>query len=133
MDYRYETKNEARDFHKQRRAFVIVNNKLDFLPFGSQMSHFEFCQSKGIDKERFNQLTRGYYLNSNLVFYKDNFIYDEFLIKEALDFVPEIAKELSLGELNIYFGQLPEENFRLDYYYGKYLNGNIIRDKTEEK
>lgn len=133
MDYRYETKNEARDFHKQRRAFVIVNNKLDFLPLGSQMSHFEFCQSKGIDKERFNQLTRGYYLNSNLVFYKDNFIYDEFLIKEALDFVPEIAKELSLGELNIYFGQLPEENFRLDYYYGKYLNGNIIRDKTEEK
>lgn len=133
MDYRYETKNEARDFHKQRRAFVIVNKKLDFLPLGSQMSHFEFCQSKGIDKERFNQLTRGYYLNSNLVFYKDNFIYDEFLIKEALDFVPEIAKELSLGELNIYFGQLPEENFRLDYYYGKYLNGNIIRDKTEEK
>lgn len=133
MDYRYETKNEARDFHKQRRAFVIVNNKLDFLPLGSQMSHFEFCQSKGIDKEQFNQLTRGYYLNSNLVFYKDNFIYDEFLIKEALDFVPEIAKELSLGEVNIYFGQLPEENFRLDYYYGKYLNGNIIRDKTEEK
>lgn len=133
MDYRYETKNEARDFHRQRRAFVIVNNKLDFLPLGSQMSHFEFCQSKGIEKEQFNQLTRGYYLNSNLVFYKDNFIYDEFLIKEALDFVPEIAKELSLGEVNIYFGQLPEENFRLDYYYGKYLNGNIIRDKTEEK
>lgn len=133
MDYRYETKDEARDFHKQRRAFVIINHKLEFLPLGSQMSHFEYCQNKGIDKEQFNQLTRGYYLNGNLVFYKDNFIYDEFLIKEALVFVPEIAKELSLNELDIYFGQLPEENFRLDYYYGKYLNGSIIRDKTEGK
>jgi len=133
MDYRYETKKEARNFHKQRRAFVIINNRLEFLPLGSQMSHFEFCQSKGIDKEHFNQLTRGYFLNGNLVFYKDNFIYDEFLINEALNFVPEIAKELTLNELNIYFGQLPEENFRLDYYYGKYFNGNIIKDKTEEK
>ncbi len=27
-DYRYETKNEARDFHKQRRAFIILNGAL---------------------------------------------------------------------------------------------------------
>lgn len=132
MDYRYETKDEARDFHKQRRAFVIIDNTIEFLPLGSQMSHFEFCQSKGIEKEEFNQLIRGYYLNGNVVFYKDNFIYDELVIKEALDFVPEIAKELSLNEFNIYFGQLPEENFKLDFNYGKYLNGNIIKDKTEE-
>ena len=127
MDYRYETKNEARDFHKQRRAFVIINRKLEFLPLGSQMSHFEFCQSKGIEKENFNKLTRGYFLNGNVVFYKDYFIYDEILIKEALDFVSQIAKELSLNEFNIYFGQLPEENFKLDYYYGKYSNGKIIK------
>ena len=25
MDYRYETKDDARDFHKQRKAFVILN------------------------------------------------------------------------------------------------------------
>ena len=35
MDYRYETKNEARDFHKQRRAFIILDNILEFLPKGS--------------------------------------------------------------------------------------------------
>lgn len=30
MDYRYETKDEARDFHKQRKAFIILNNVLEF-------------------------------------------------------------------------------------------------------
>lgn len=32
MDYRYETKDSSRDFHKQRKAFIILNNKLYFLP-----------------------------------------------------------------------------------------------------
>lgn len=34
MDYRYETKNEVRDFHKQRKAFLILNDELEFLPEG---------------------------------------------------------------------------------------------------
>lgn len=31
MDYRYETKNEAREFHKQRTAFIIYENKIEFI------------------------------------------------------------------------------------------------------
>ena len=58
MDYRYETKDEARDFHKQRKAFVILNNELEFLPNGSSMSHFEYCQLKGISKELFNKIVK---------------------------------------------------------------------------
>ena len=47
MDYRYETKNEARDFHKQRKSFIIINGEVHYIPEGSAMSHFEYCQTKG--------------------------------------------------------------------------------------
>jgi len=129
MDYRYETKNEARDFHKQRKAFIILDGNLEFLPEGSQMSHFEYCSSKGMNKEVFNKITRGYYLNNNVVFYKDNFIYDNNVINEALEHLDEIAKEVNKIEFNIYFGQLPEKNFELDFYYGKYIDGKVIPDE----
>ena len=127
MDYRYETKDEARDFHKQRKAFIILNEKLDFLPEGSSMSHYEYCQTKGLSKEEFNKITRGYYLNGNVIFYKDNFIYDEEVISNALKVVDEISQTIGVHEFKIYFGQLPEKNFALDYYYGKYKNRTIIK------
>ena len=133
MDYRYETKDDARDFHKQRKAFVILNDILEFLPDGSSMSHFEYCQLKGISKELFNKITRGYYLNGNVVFYKDNFIYDDNVINEALNYLDEIAQKIGKTEFKIYFGQLPEENFALDFCYGKYLNGEIIEINEKRK
>ena len=127
MDYRYETKEEARGFHKERTAFIILNGVVNYLPAGSKMSHFEYCESIGIDKEEFNKITRGYYLNPNLVFYKDNFIYDEDLIKEALSHINEIANTLNINEFDVYFGHIPEQNFALDLYYGKYKEGSISR------
>ena len=133
MDYRYETKDEARDFHKQRKAFIILNDVLEFLPEGSTMSHYEYCQSKGLSKDEFNKITRGFYLNGNLIFYKDNFIYDDDLIKESLTHVNEIASILKLDEFNIYFGQLPENNFAPDFYYGKYINSNIQNNEKDRK
>ena len=56
MDYRYETKDEAREFHRKRKAFVIYNKNIEFLPDGSEMSHFESCKTKGLSKEEFNAL-----------------------------------------------------------------------------
>ena len=133
MDYRYETKDEARDFHKQRKAFIILNGKLEFLPEGSSMSHYEYCQTKGLSKEEFNQITRGYYLNGNAVFYKDNFIYDEVVISNALQVVDEISKVIGVDEFEIYFGQLPEQGFALDYHYGKYAKGAIIKSSIKKQ
>lgn len=130
MDYRYETKDEARDFHRQRKAFIILNNTLEFLPAGTSMSHFEYCQTKGLEKEDFNKITRGYYINGSLVFYKDNFIYDDNVINEALNYVHEIAKQISVNEFEIYFGLLLDNNFAFDYHYGKYSNGIIINRKS---
>jgi hypothetical protein len=80
------------------------------------MSHYEYCQTKGLNKEEFNRITRGFYLNGNLIFYKDNFIYDDALITESLSHVSEIASKLDLEEFDIYFGQLPENNFAPDYH-----------------
>ena len=131
MDYRYETKEEARDFHKKRKAFIIINGKLEFLPDGSSMSHFEYCKIKGISKDEFNKITRGYYLNGNLVFYRDNFIYDDEVISVALQVVDKISEKLNTDKFDIYFGQLPEQGFELDYHYGKYANGIIIQNQKK--
>ena len=127
MDYRYETNDDKRIFHKSRKAFIIIDNKLEFLPDGSDMSHYEYCNQKGIDKDYFNQLIRGFYLNGNLVFYKDNFIYDSILISDSLKYLNEISTKLSINTFNIYFGVLPDEDFKLDFYYGKYCNGDILK------
>jgi hypothetical protein len=96
------------------------------------MSHFEYCSTKGLSKEEFNKITRGYYLNKNTIFYKDNFIYDEKVIEEALQVVGEIAEKIQQNEFDIYFGQLPDQNFALDYHYGKYKDGDIIREENDK-
>ncbi len=127
MDYRYETKESARDFHKQRRAFLIYKNKVEFMPKGCHMSHYEYSQIKGMSKEEFNKMTRGCLIGDNVLFYKDNFIYDDLVIKEALEHIDEIALELDRNEFNIYFGALPQDNFKPDFLYGKYKNGEVIR------
>ena len=131
MDYRYETKDEARDFHKQRKSFIIINGEVKYIPEGSAMSHFEFCSSIGMDKETFNKITRGYYLNGYVAFYKDNFIYDDGVILEALAHINEIAEHLGINNFDVYFGQLPEENFALDYHYGKYIGGEVIKTQVK--
>lgn len=94
-DFRYVTKDESREFHKMRRAFVIFKKELYFIEKGSDMSHWEFCQkhSPEMTKDKFNEITRGYYLSGDLVFYKDNFYYNENVIKEALNYITEIKTQ----------------------------------------
>ena len=126
MDYRYETDDSARDFHRNRRAFIILNDELLFLPRNSALSHYEFCQMFNLDRDEFNSLCRGYYFDGRVVFYKDNFVYDETLIENALRHLPEICLHVEDNVVCIYFGQLPEQDFALDYFYGWYINGDII-------
>ena len=59
--------------------------------------------------------------------YKDNFTFDDEVIENSLNVVDEISKKISIDEFEIYFGQLPEQGFALDYHYGKYVNGTIIK------
>ena len=132
MDYRYESDESSRELHMARKAFIIYHGQLDFLPEGSAMSHYEFCKTLGISKEDFNQLIRGYFLKGNLVFYKDNFVYDENLIQESLKYVPDISKIINENTFNIYFGHIPQENFKLDLFYGSYNNGEITKNDLEQ-
>ncbi|MBR0460952.1 hypothetical protein IJI91_03155 [Candidatus Saccharibacteria bacterium] len=125
MNYRNDIQ-EAKNFHRSRRAFIFYNNQVDFLPPKSPLSHFEYCQSKGLTKV-FNNITRGYYLNGKLIFYKGDFIYDQKVIDEALKFIDTIAKEVKVNNFEIYFGQLPEQDFALDHHYGTYSKGKIIK------
>lgn len=120
MDFRYETKKGVRDFHKQRIAFVILNNEIYFIR-NSEMSHWEYCQSINVTKEVFDSLTRGYYLNGNIVFYKDNFTYDNNVIAEGLKYLVRIKEECHIDKANIYFGLIVDKTKKIwpfDYHYG---------------
>ena len=127
MDYRYETKDEARDYHKKRRAFLIINDTVELIPLGCDKSHFEYCTEKGISKEEFNKLTRGYYMDGRMVFYKDDFIYDDNLMKEAFKHIDEIMILLDITLCDLYFGVVVSDNFRPDYYFGKYEYGSLLK------
>lgn len=50
-------KNETKDFHKRRIAFIVIDNELYYIK-NSEKSHWEFCQEKNISKEQFNEMTR---------------------------------------------------------------------------
>ena len=130
VDFRYVTKDDARDFHRRRRAFVIYKDELSFIEEGCAMSHSEFCSTKfNIEKDEFNKLTRGYYIDGNLVFYKDNFIYDEGVIEEALKYVHKIKDYLKVDKMKIYFGQIigkTSDDWKYDYYYGDLVDNEII-------
>lgn len=128
MDYRYETKDEARDFHRRRIAFIVIDEKIYYIKNSGQ-SHWEFCQEKNISKEQFNELTRGYYIDGNIVFYKGNFIYDQALICDAMKYIIKIKKDCNLSQMKIYFGQIVpkgDEPWQYDYYYGLITSDNQI-------
>ena len=132
MDYRYETDDSAREFHRKRRAFVIYDGELLFLPHGSEMSHYEYCTRIGIDRETFNAQTRGYFLDDYVCFYKNDFGYDSDVIKEALPFLDEISTHVGRDIFRVYFGTLPDQQFKLDYCYGRYLYGSIYKGSTSK-
>ncbi|HOZ88925.1 MAG TPA: hypothetical protein PK737_01675 [Bacilli bacterium] len=129
MDYRYETKKAIRDFHKQRLAFIIINDEVNYLE-DSSISHWEYCQTLNITKEVFITLIRGFCRNDYIVFYKDNFIYDEELINNSLKYIPQIKKVYNKGKLKIYFGQIVSTEkdviWQPDYLYGE-IEDKIIK------
>ena len=62
-------------------------------------------------------------------YYKDNFIYDENVISEALKYVKEISQKISVNEFEICFGLQLDNNFAFDFHYGKFKKGDIIKNE----
>ena len=131
MDNRYEITDSTRDFYRKRRAFVIYDGELLFLPHGSDLSHYEYCTRMGIDRETFNSLTYGYFLNNKVCFYKYNFRYDSDSIEEVVNFLDEISAHVAKSVFYIFFGNIRKNEWKLDYFYGKYLFGYIKRNKKD--
>ena len=98
-----EHKEKVENFHKSRIAFIIWKKQVMFLK-NSTLSHLQWAQSLGIDKNEFNCLTRGYILNNDIVFYKGNFEFDEQVIEDAKIFANTIKTEFSLPYAKIYAG-----------------------------
>ena len=132
VDCRFDTKSGSRDFHSRRRAFIIYNDEVNFLEEGSSLSHWEFAQIKfpEITKEIFVELTRGYFMDNEVVFYKGNFCYDDGVIAEGLKHVGNIRHFVGSDEvIKIYFGTKvgkPGEIWEKDLYYGECLSDNTI-------
>ena len=96
-------KDNVENFHKERIAFIILNNKILYLRH-SKLSHLQWANSIGISETDFNSLTRGYILNNNVVFYKGNFDFDKQVLDDAMKFAKTIKLDCNLNNVKVYAG-----------------------------
>lgn len=121
--------NFVDDFHKNRIAFLIYNNKVNILK-NSTMSHFEWFKSLGgKDENTFNLLTRGYFFEGDLVFYKGNFEYDEAFAESIKTVCEDVCSAIGLECCKIYLGLIKIKNergfFPPDKLLGEYKNNKF--------
>ena len=91
------------EFHKSRIAFMLIENKIIYLE-NSSMSHLEWYLSLGYEKEEFKNIIRGYYKEGKIVFYKDDFTYDNEVIEIAKKINDEIKKYANDKNAEVYVG-----------------------------
>lgn len=102
-DEKYMNKITEQEFHKSRIAFMLIENKIIYLE-NSSMSHFEWYISLGYKKEQFKNIIRGYYKDGKIVFYKDDFTYDNDVIEIAKKINEEIKKYVNDRNAEVYVG-----------------------------
>lgn len=117
------------DFHKNRIAFLILNNKVNLLK-NSTMSHLEWFKSLGgKSEEEFNKIVRGYFFEGDLVFYFGNFEYNEEFATKVKDVAESVCKSIDLDNCNIYLGLIKVKNergfFPPDKLIGMLENGKL--------
>lgn len=101
-------KEKVETFHKQRTAFIILDNRVLYLK-NSKLSHLQWAKNLGINETKFNSLTRGYILNNNIVFYKGSFDFDEQVIDDAKKYAKQILKNCLLKNAKVYAGLIVGE------------------------
>lgn len=85
--------------------FMIFNNEVKYLNNNS-MDHREWFISLGGNIDDYPNLVRGFISNGKIVFYKNNFSYDEEVIKAAKIYAPSM--KVVLGDnLEVWCGVLP--------------------------
>ena len=99
-------KEKEETFHKNRVAFLIINDEILFLQ-NSGMSHYDWAKSLGEEKfdiNDFNKITRGYTLENNIYFYSGNFEVNDKVIADAKNYTPIICEKFGLSSPNVYGG-----------------------------
>ena len=85
--------------------FMIFNNEVKYLS-NSNMDHKSWFISLGGKEEDYPNLIRGFINNGKIVFYKENFSYDEEVIRIAKRYAPSM--KIVLGDnLEVWCGVLP--------------------------
>ena len=85
--------------------FMIFNNEVKYLN-NSNMDHREWFLSLGGNPDDYPNLIRGFISNGKIVFYKNNFSYDEEVVKAAKRYAPSM--KVVLGDnLEVWCGVLP--------------------------
>ena len=102
------TFNDDKDFHKERIAFMIVNDIPIYLK-NSPLSHTQRAEELGISKEKFTTLTRGYYFNGNLVFYHRDWSFDEKTIADAKTYSKQIMEDNNISQAKVYCGVIKQK------------------------
>lgn len=96
-------KKEEQEFHKSRVAFMIINSEIYFLE-NSDMSHKEWYLSLDYNIEKFEDIVRGYYREGNIVFYKGDFIYDNYVVKIAKEYSSKVKEYVKDFKAKVYVG-----------------------------
>ena len=91
-----------KEFHKSRVAFLILNGEIHYLR-NNEMSHTEWYDTLD-SNEDFSEITRGYVLNNNIVYYFGDFEYDGRTIEVAKKTHQKIAADNGLCEYSVYCG-----------------------------
>ncbi|GAA0101488.1 hypothetical protein UT300012_22030 [Paraclostridium bifermentans] len=96
---------EAKEFHRQRIAFAIVNGEVLYLE-NSELSHIGWLVGSGlVTAEEFIHVTRGYYKDGIIAFYSGNFKGGTTVERDALEHVESIIDYLDINEVkSIYCG-----------------------------
>ena len=88
---------------------MIMDSEIIFLE-KSTMSHYEWYKTLNLKDEDFKNIVRGYIIDSRAVFYKDDFIYDDDVIKKAKVYGRIIKEKYNLKKLRISVGLKKGDN-----------------------
>lgn len=90
-------------FHQSRIAFMLIDENIIYLE-NSKMGHDEWFLSLGYPIEEFDLITRGYYKDGKIIFYRGDFVFDDKVISDAKMYSKQIMTYVNDFEAEVYVG-----------------------------
>jgi hypothetical protein len=108
-----ENKKREQEFHKGRRMFMIINNKLFIAPKNNALSHQEWAESENLLDEGsdFNDIVRGFVDSEGVYFYKGkNFTINEDAEKIFFSKLDEIINKMMISPNSHIFSEMIKQD-----------------------